>query len=376
MHILIAPDSFKDCLSAADVSACLADGIRRVFPLAVIRCLPLSDGGEGFTETMLAAMGGERMAVEVVDPLMRPVKAFYALLPDGTAVMEMALASGLELLAREERNPSITSTYGTGQLMRAAIERGCRKLVIGIGGSATNDGGTGMAQALGCRFLDAQGNELAPGGAHLNKLVQIDDSAVHPLLSQTEIVVACDVDNPLCGGQGASAVYGPQKGASPEMVAVLDANLAHLAKVVKEQLGTDLLQLRGGGAAGGLGAGLVAFCGGHLRPGFEIVKEQSGLEDAVREADIIVTGEGKLDRQTRQGKTPWGLAQLARKEGKPLLAFAGSLGEGYRQLHDEGFTAVFALPNGPASLDECLKNAPGLLADTAEQVFRLIQVKD
>ncbi|MFV0375894.1 MAG: glycerate kinase [Mangrovibacterium sp.] len=379
MNILIAPDSFKDCLPAAGVARFLSEGIRRVYPSAAIVSIPLSDGGEGFVETMLAAMGGRGISVPVFDPLMRitgrTASAGYGILPDGTAIIEMAAASGIELLTRDERNPLTTSTYGTGQLMLDAMERGCRKLIVGIGGSATNDGGTGMAQALGYRFLDKTGAELPPGGGNLHKLSRIDGSAVSPLLGQTTVWAACDVTNPLCGKHGASVVYGPQKGASPEAVLKLDANLAYLAELLQKQLGANVLHLPGAGAAGGLGAGLVAFCKGQLQSGFDLVKEQTGLEAAVQQANIVVTGEGKLDAQTFRGKVPWGVAQLAQKYGKPVLAFAGSLGNGYHQLYANGFTSVFALPQGPATLSECLANAPKLLADTAEQVFRVLKME-
>ncbi|WP_163710693.1 glycerate kinase [Mangrovibacterium lignilyticum] len=372
MKVLIAPDSFKDCLDAASVSRHLAEGIHRVLPDAEINSIPVADGGEGFVQTMLSALGGERVDLQVFDPLRRPVLAFYGILPDGTAVIEMAAASGIELLRREERNPLLTTTYGTGQLMADAMKKGCSKIIIGIGGSATNDGGMGMARALGFRFPDKNGDKVSWGGGSLHLITQIDSSDVNPLLAKTEILVACDVNNPLTGPLGASAVYGPQKGATPEVVEELDKNLAHFAAVIQRDLNIDVLTLPGSGAAGGLGAGLVAFAGGRLQAGFDIVKEQTKLETAVMAADIVLTGEGKMDGQTKQGKTPWGVAQLAKKHGKPLIAFAGFLGDGYRELYDEGFTSIFALPNGPASLDSCITNAPELLADTAEQVFRVL----
>lgn len=375
MNVLIAPDSFKDCLEASDVARYLAEGILRVMPDAKINSIPVADGGEGFVQTMLSAMGGEKVTVTVFDPLMRDVEAFYGVLPDGTAVIEMAAASGIEHLTREERNPLITSTYGTGQLMLDAMQRGCRKIIIGIGGSATNDGGLGLARALGYRFLDAQAEPVPEGGGSLGEVASIDFRKVHPLVGETAVWVACDVNNPLTGPSGASAVYGPQKGATPELVTRLDQNLAHFAAIIKKYLNCEVLELPGGGAAGGLGAGLVAFTGGRLKAGFDIVKEQTKLEDAVQKADIVLTGEGKMDSQTKQGKTPWGVAQLARKYNKPLYAFAGLLGEGYRELYDEGFSSIFALPNGPADLDFCIRNAPELLADSAEQLFRVLASK-
>ncbi|WP_372774815.1 glycerate kinase [Mangrovibacterium sp.] len=375
MKILIAPDSFKDCLEAADVARFLADGVRRVFPEAEIKSIPVADGGEGFVQTMLSALGGERVSIQVFDPLRRPVLAFYGILPDGTAVIEMAAASGIELLKPEERDPLQTTTFGTGQLMVDAMKKGCGRIIIGIGGSATNDGGMGMARALGYRFPDKNGDKVSQGGGSLGRIESIDASELNPLLAQTEVLVACDVSNPLTGPNGASAVYGPQKGATPEVVDMLDRNLAHFAEIIRRDLKIDVLSLPGSGAAGGLGAGLVAFAGGRLQAGFDIVKEQTKLEAAVMEADFVLTGEGKMDSQTKHGKTPWGVAQLAKKYKKPLFAFAGFLGEGYRELYGEGFTSIFALPKGPASLDACIANAPELLADTAEQVFRVLKAK-
>ncbi|KOH45804.1 glycerate kinase [Sunxiuqinia dokdonensis] len=375
MKILLAPDSFKDCLSATEVARHLAEGIRRVYPGAHLTGIPVADGGEGFVQTMLSALGGEAVTCRVFDPLGREIDATYGILADQrTAVIEMAAASGIELLKPNERNPLVTNTFGTGQLMRDALEHGCRKLIIGIGGSATNDGGTGMAKALGYRFLDSKNREIHLGGGSLNGLIRIDDSSTFPILKETEVLTACDVSNPLTGTQGASAVYGPQKGATPEMVKRLDQNLAHLSHIILKDLKIDVLKLAGGGAAGGLGAGLVAFAGASLQAGFDIVKAQTGLELAVQQADIVLTGEGKMDHQTKQGKTPWGVAQLALKHGKPCIGVAGFLGEGYRELYQEGFTSLFALPNGPLSLEESLAQAPQLLADTAEQIFRIIQL--
>ncbi|MGQ7869119.1 glycerate kinase [Sunxiuqinia sp. sy24] len=374
MKILLAPDSFKDCLSATEVARHMAEGIKRVDKYAEIRSIPVADGGEGFVQTMLAMEGGQQISCRVTDPLGREIDASYGMLDNGlTAVIEMATASGIELLSSEDRNPLTTTTRGTGQLMKDAMRRGSRKLIIGIGGSATNDGGTGMARALGYHFLDQTNQEITEGGGHLDQLRHIDQSSVLPILKQTEIVVACDVNNPLIGPNGASAVYGPQKGATPQMVSQLDKNLTHLALIIQKDLQLDLSQLPGGGAAGGLGAGLVAFAGAMLRPGFSIISEQTGLEQAIIEADLVFTGEGKIDHQTKQGKTPWGVVQLSRKYGKPCIGFAGLLGDRYHELYHEGFSSLFALPNGPLSLEESLTQAPELISDTAEQVFRLIR---
>lgn len=375
MKIVIAPDSFKDCLDAFDVAKYLAEGIYRVDPRADIDLIPVADGGEGFVNTMLSAVGGIKKTIIVTGPLKKKVEAFYGILNDGlTAVIEMAAASGIEHLGAEERNPLITSTFGTGELMKNAMENGCKKIIIGIGGSATNDGGTGMAKALGYKFLDNKGFEIEEGGGALNRLARIDISNISPLLNKTEILVACDVTNPLTGESGASAVYGLQKGATPEMIEQLDHNLEHLAKIIERDLGRDVLHTPGGGAAGGLGAGLVAFAGGKLQAGFDIIKEQTGLEEAIKNADFVFTGEGKIDRQTKQGKTPWGVALIARKYNKPLFAVAGYLGEGYRELYEEGFTSIFAIPNGPISLSKSIEEAPKLLTDAGERIFRLIKL--
>ncbi|WP_159520345.1 glycerate kinase [Sunxiuqinia indica] len=373
MKVLICPDSFKDCLNAIDVAKHFATGIFRVDPTAQITHIPLADGGEGFVQTMLSALGGQKINLPVLDPLGREVQGFYGILNDQrTAVIEMAAASGIEHLSPEERNPLTSSTFGTGQLMKDAMEKGCRKLIIGIGGSATNDGGTGMAKALGYRFRNDKGQEITEGGGHLNQLVKIDSSNIFFQIKDTEILTACDVNNPLTGLNGASAIYGPQKGASVEMINELDRNLTHLAEIIKTDLQKEVLKIPGGGAAGGLGAGLVAFCGAKLQTGFDIVKEQTKLEEAIQKADIVITGEGKMDAQTKQGKTPWGVAQLAKKHQKRCIGIAGFLGDGYRELYDEGFTSIFAIPHGPISLDESLRKAPELLADKAEQIFRLL----
>ena len=373
MNIVIAPDSYKDCLNASQVASNIAEGIRRVKPDANINCIPLADGGEGFVQTMLSAVGGTQKTLMVKDPLGRTVEGFYGILNDqNTAIIEMAAASGIELLKPEERNPLLTSTYGTGQLMVDAIKNGCKRLVIGIGGSATNDGGTGMAKALGFRFLNHNDRELPEGGGALGSLNRIDSTKKLTAINDIEIIVACDVNNPLTGPRGATATYGPQKGATPDMVTMLDNHLGHLARIIKKDLNKDILDLEGGGAAGGIGAGLVAFANATLRKGFDIVKEQTNLEEHIKNSDLVITGEGKIDWQTKNGKTPWGVAQIAGKYNKPVIAIAGVLGKDYRDLYNEGFTSLFALPNGPATLDYCITNAPELLADTSEQIFRVM----
>ena len=372
MNILIAPDSFKDCLNAAEVAKSIRKGILQADATAQTTLLPLSDGGEGFVDTLLFGQAGELKTVAVHDALGRPLMANYGYSRDQkTAIIEMAAASGIEHLTAAERNPLIASTFGTGELIKDALDNQCKTILIGIGGSATNDGGTGMARALGFRLLDNRDQPVPEGGGYLHLLRRIDATLADKRLQSSTIIVACDVTNPLTGPKGASVVYGPQKGANTAMIEQLDSNLTHLASVMSTDLKKDLLDLPGGGAAGGLGAGLVAFANATLTNGFELVSRQLHLEDQVRKADLIFTGEGKIDQQTSQGKTPWGVAQLAQKYQKPLVALGGTLGEGYRNLYHEGFTAIFAIGDGPGNLEHSLVNARDLLATTSEKIYRL-----
>jgi glycerate kinase len=371
MRIVIAPDSFKESASAPAVAAALARGVRRAVPDAEIDLVPMADGGEGTVEALVAATGGRSVEVTVTAPLGEPVRATYGLLGDGqTAVIEMAAASGLPLVPQDRRNPLIATTFGTGELVRHALDQGARRIILGIGGSATNDSGAGMAQALGVSLRDAAGRELERGGAALARLASVDMGGRDLRLKECEILVACDVTNPLCGPRGASRVYGPQKGATPAMVEELDAALRHCAGVLREQLGVDVLDLPGAGAAGGLGAGLVAFAGGQLRRGVEIVAEACGLAERVRGADLVLTGEGRLDQQSVHGKTPVGVAAVAAAQGVPVIAIAGSLGEGYEACHAAGIAAAFSICRGPMTLTEAMANAEALLATTAEEAMR------
>lgn len=366
MKIVVAPDSFKGCLGALQVSQALERGIKRVFPDSEVNLIPMADGGEGTVEAVLAAAGGESVGLEVTDPLGRRIKAAYGLIDGGqTAIIEMAAASGLPLLSNNERNPLLASTMGTGELIRDALERGVKKILIGIGGSATNDGGAGMAMALGVRFLDAQGLPLGPGGGELARLSGIDLSGLDPRVSEVEIEVACDVQNRLCGPSGASAVYGPQKGASPDMVLELDKGLKNLGGLLGQKRGLDLLTLPGGGAAGGLGAGLVGFLGAKLRPGTQIVLEAAQAEEKIQGADLVLTGEGKTDFQTAFGKVPVGVASLARKAGVPVLVLSGAVEGDPDILADAGIRACLSIAEGPISLAEALLKAEGQLERAA-----------
>lgn len=374
MKIVIAPDSFKESLSAAGVASALARGLRQALPTAEIRECPLGDGGEGTLDAVLAATGGEVREVRVTGPLGEPVTARWGWLAEQrTAFVEMASASGLELVPRARRDVRVATSHGTGELLRAALDAGAERLVLAIGGSATNDGGAGVLQALGVRLLDAQGQALAPGGAALASLASLDLTDLHPRLAAVEVVIAADVDNPLCGPQGASQIFGPQKGASPEQVRELDAALAHFATVTAATLGRDVSKQPGAGAAGGVGFAALAFLQATFRPGIEVVAELVGLEEALQGADLAVTGEGRLDGQTLRGKTPAGVLRLAQRHGVSVVAVAGSLGEGYDALYQQGLAAAFSLVPGPLSLEEALAQAEVLLERTARDIGRLWQ---
>ncbi|MHC1481199.1 glycerate kinase [Frateuria aurantia] len=370
MRILIAPDSYKESLSAAAVAAAIEAGFREIWPQAHYRCLPMADGGEGTVDAMLDAMGGHRLSATVSGPLGELVLAEFGLLADGrTAVMEMAAASGLALVAEGQRNPLEASSRGTGELIGAALDAGARHLILGIGGSATNDGGCGAAQALGVRFLDAAGTALTgPPMSWLDRLARIDVSHRDPRLAGTTLEVACDVDNPLLGPNGASAIFGPQKGADPAMVAQLDQRLACLADRIAADLAIDVHQLAGGGAAGGMGAGAVALLGGHLRSGVEIVSGTVDLAAAVREADLVVTGEGRIDGQSIHGKTPVGVAKVAKQYGRPVIAIAGALGEGYQAVLEAGIDAVFSTANQGLSRQQMFERAATSVQAVAREI--------
>ncbi|MFC0877067.1 glycerate kinase [Saccharicrinis sp. FJH2] len=374
MNIVIAIDSFKDCLSSAGVAERVADGIRKVYPDALIHEIPIADGGEGTLDAMCLSLGAEKIPVKVHDPLMRPVMAAIGWHEERKlAVVEMAMASGIERLTANERNPMLTTTFGTGELMKAALDKGCKEMILGIGGSATNDAGTGMAKALGAKFLDQEGVELPQGGGELAKLHRIDISGLDQRLKNVKVSVACDVTNTLTGINGASAVFGPQKGATPEMVQQLDANLAHFAGIVKNDLDTDVLHIEGGGAAGGIGAGLYLFAGAELVPGFDLVSNAVKLEEKIAQADFVITGEGRLDGQTKNGKTPYGVTKLAQKYTKPVIAIAGQLGDGYRDLFSFGFGGIFTISDGRGSVEDSIRRAPELLESLGERIFRLIK---
>ncbi len=375
MRILIAPQSLKGSLTAAEAGSAIAQGVRVVYPKAEIEVVPVADGGEGTVQALVDASGGKIIQKMVTGPLGEPVQAFFGLMGDGsTAVIEMAACAGLPLVPPEKRDPRITTTYGVGELILAALDHGSRHFIIGIGGSATNDGGAGMAQAVGAALLSVQGTEITRGGAALATLTHISTSTMDPRLQECTLEVACDVTNPLCGPTGATAVYGPQKGATPEMVEELDKALAHYAQIIKQDLGMSVRDIPGAGAAGGLGAGLMAFLHAKLRPGAQIVFEAVDLEERIRQADLVITAEGQIDAQTAYGKSVGAVAEIAKRYGLPVLAFAGSLGDNYQVVYELGVDAVAALPSSPMTLTYAMENAARLISDAAERACRLIQV--
>lgn len=373
MRIVIAPDSFKECLSATKVASAISEGIKKVVPEAEIICIPVADGGEGTVEALVKATSGKLIQVTSVDALNRPIQSYYGILGDDkTAVIEMAAASGIELIASEERNPMITSTYGTGLLLKAAMEAGSTEIILGIGGSATNDGGAGMAQALGFGLLDKNNNPIGWGGGSLGNLYNIDCSNVHPLLRKVKITVACDVQNPLLGLSGATHIYGPQKGATPEMVETLEKNMIHFAQILHNEFGIDFATIPGAGAAGGLGFGLMAFCKTEMVPGFNLISRLTLLEEHIKKASLVFTAEGRIDAQTAFGKTITGVAQMGKKYQVTVIALAGMLADDLTELYNQGLTSAFAIANRPMSLEESKANAAQLLAETSEQIMRLV----
>ena len=373
MNIIIAPDSFKGSLTAVAVADAIEQGIRAVAPEAELVRVPLADGGEGTAQALVDATGGHMIQQRVLGPLREPVDAFFGILGDDTTgVVEMAAASGLALVPVERRDPRITTSYGTGQLIAAAMDRGCKKIIVAVGGSATNDGGAGMAQALGASLTDANGAQIGPGAAELLRLAKIDVSHIDVRIGQTEFYVATDVSNPLCGPEGASAVYGPQKGATPEMVPELDAALAHYALILARDLRQDVADRAGAGAAGGLGAGLMAFLGAQARMGIAVVLEAVDFESYLEAADLVITGEGRIDAQTTYGKTLTGVGRLARRHGVPVVALAGAVEEEADRLAEIGIDAAVSVVPAPMTEAEAIARASLLVQDAAEKVMRLI----
>ena len=374
MHnILLIPDSFKGTLSSRQVCETMARAIGNRLPRATVRSIPVADGGEGTVEAFLTALGGEKVEATVCGPLFAPMKSFYGLLPDGTAVIEMAACAGLPL-AGSKKNPERTTTYGVGQLIVDALDKGARKFLIGLGGSATNDGGCGCAAACGVRFFEANGSSFVPSGRNLTDIMAIDMKEADPRLKECTFTVLCDIDNPLCGETGASAVFGPQKGADEAMIKRLDEGLRHLAWLWKRDLGCDLLNLPGGGAAGGMGAGMAAFFGGTLRPGIDLLLDTVGFDTLAKDADLIFTGEGCLDGQTLRGKAVAGVARRAKALSLPVIAVVGGSKGDLAPLYDQGLTAAFSINRLPQPLEESAPHTTENLEYTMDNILRLLEV--
>lgn len=375
MKIVIAPDSFKESLSALEAANAIERGFKSIFPHAQYKKMPMADGGEGTVQSLADATDGRIIECTVTGPLGEPVQSFFGLTGDGkTAVIEMAAASGLHLVSPEKRNPLLTSTRGTGELITAAVDTGVQHIIIGIGGSATNDAGAGMIQALGGKLYDKTGMEIGPGGGALAELSAIDMSNLDPRLRDVHIEVACDVDNPLTGPRGASAIFGPQKGATPEMVQLLDRNLGHFADIVEHALGKPFRDIEGAGAAGGIGGSLLAFLSADLKRGIDIVLDAVNFEEEVKGADLVITGEGRIDSQTIYGKTPIGVAKAAKNHGIPVIGLAGSLSDDSQIVHDHGIDALFSIVPGVITLPDAFEKAALCMERTARNMAAIMKM--
>ena len=376
MKIVAAIDSFKGSMTSLEVSEAFEKGVKKVYKDAEFLKIPLADGGEGTVEALISNLNGKMINIRVKDPLMREIDSFYGISGDGkTAIIEMAAASGLPLLSPDERNPLKATTFGTGELIKDALEKGCREFIIGIGGSATNDAGTGMLSALGYVFLDENGNELVPNGENLAKIRSFRDDKVIKEVSKAKFLIACDVDNPFYGPNGAACVYGKQKGATKEIIKILDNGMKNFSDVIKEIIKTDISNISGSGAAGGLGGAFMAFFNAELKPGIDIITEKIELENKINGSDYVITGEGRIDFQSAMGKTPSGVAKLAKKHGIPVIAIGGSVDDEIGNIYDCGITAAFSIMDSPMTLLEAMdtSNAKRLVEKTAEQIFRLIK---
>lgn len=375
MKILIAPQAFKGSISALKVAKAIEKGVLEILPNAETILMPVADGGDGTLETLVETSNGTIMSCEVTNPIGGKIQAEWGAMGDGsTAIIEMARTSGLTLINPDQRNPLLTTTYGLGEIIRNAMDSGFRKFIVGIGGSATNDAGSGMAQALGIQLLDSNGQNIEIGGSALASLDKIDVSKADKRLKESDFLVACDVNNPLTGTEGASAVYGPQKGATPKMVTRLDAALLHFANVVKRDLGTEINNIPGAGAAGGLGGGFIAFLNGKLRTGVDIVLDTIGIDEHLKNVSLVITGEGQMDFQTIYDKAPIGVARRAKVRGIPVIGISGSLGKNFTDVHRHGIDAASAITIAPMSLEEASQKAPDLITSVTVQSLRLMKL--
>lgn len=377
MKIVIAPDSFKESLTSRQVADSIENGFRKIFPEATYMKIPMADGGEGTVDSLVHATGGKIVNKTVTGPLGNPVKSFFGLLGNGeTAVIEMASASGLHLVPFEKRNPLITTSVGTGELIVAALDYGVNHIIIGIGGSATNDGGAGMAKALGIKLLNKDGREIGNGGGSLKDLYEIDLTGMDQRLKHVKIEVACDVDNPLTGDKGASVIFGPQKGATAKMISELDANLCHYASIIQKKLGKDVNGVPGAGAAGGLGAGLIAFLNAELKSGIDIVLEATQFKEVVRGATLVITGEGKIDHQTIYGKTPIGVARVSKSHGVPVIAIAGNVTNDSDIVYEYGIDALFSIVPGITNKEDAFSNASKYIERLSRDIASLMKLSN
>ncbi|QBY04626.1 glycerate kinase [Thalassotalea sp. HSM 43] len=375
MKVIIAPDSFKESLSAYQVCCAIKQGMQRVFCDAEFELVPMADGGEGSVDAMLAATAGNKRFVQVQGPAGEPVEAFYGLIDAGkTAIVEMAAASGLHLLGPQQRDARYSCSFGTGELINDALQQGVEHIIVCLGGSATNDAGAGMLRALGFKLLDAKHDDVAPGGIHLSDVVAIDDSHVNPLLAQTNITLACDVDNPLCGPQGASHIFGPQKGATAEVIEQLDGALKHFAELLQQTFHCQIIDRPGSGAAGGTAAALMATANAQMQPGIDMLIEQLQLADRIATSDLVITGEGRIDGQSVHGKTPIGVSRVSRHYHVPTIAVCGSIGDDYEKVYAHGIDAVFSILDKPQSLADALIDAEQNLANTSENIARALKL--
>lgn len=377
MKFVLAPDSFKESMSAKEVCHAMKQGIKKVLPKAEIISVPMADGGEGTMDSLVDATNGQKHEVQVIGPLGKPVTAHYGILGDQkTAIIEMAEASGLSYVPQKNRTPETiknTTTFGTGELINAALKHDVNRIIIGLGGSSTNDGGSGMAQAIGIKFFDHHDHEITQklSGGNLKQIARIDTSNINPKIKNTEFLLASDVTNPLTGTNGASYVFGPQKGADQKTVKELDENLIHYAEIIDKKIA----KIPGSGAAGGLGAGLLAFTNAQIYPGVKLVAQEVHLDEKIQNADYVFTGEGGTDFQTQFGKTPYGVAQVAKKYNVPVISLAGYIGKGIDQLYDKGFTAIFGILDKAENIDQALKDGPQNVERTTENIIRLIAKK-
>lgn len=375
MKIVIAPDSFKGSLSAEEVCNIVESAILKVMPTSTIKKIPISDGGEGLVHSFMNVKDGEIVKIRVKDPLLRDIDAKYGIMNGNIAVIEMAAASGLPLLTKEERNPLLTNTYGTGEMIVHAVkEKGCRKIILGIGGSATNDGGMGLSKALGVRFYNEEHDELEPCGQNLCQIDRIDTISVDSIFSEIDITIACDVENTLCGQLGSAKVYGPQKGATKEMVELLDQGLNHFGRLMENKSGKDLMDLKGIGAAGGMALPLVALFDAQLKSGLDIVLDEINFNELIREADLIITGEGKTDSQSAMGKVISGIGSRGKRQGIPVIVVSGALEDGYETIYKHGVTAAFSTYNDEKNLAWHMSHAEKLLHDSIINIFRLFSI--